>query len=60
MEVKRAAEGEKGFEKVFAFLRERLLAGSLKPGDRLISERERCAPSPCSASSRSATASALW
>ena len=35
-----AAEGEKGFERVFAFLRERLLAGSLKPGDRLISERE--------------------
>jgi GntR family transcriptional regulator, transcriptional repressor for pyruvate dehydrogenase complex len=40
MELKRAADGEKGFEKVFAFLRERLLAGSLKPGDRLISERE--------------------
>lgn len=40
MELKRAAEGDKGFEKVFAFLRERLLAGSLKPGDRLISERE--------------------
>ena len=74
MEVKRATEGEKGFEKVFAFLRERLLAGSLKPGDRLIPERElartsasagrscarRCAPSPCSASSRSATASAPW
>ncbi|MCK1497789.1 MULTISPECIES: FadR/GntR family transcriptional regulator [unclassified Bradyrhizobium] len=40
MELKRVAEGEKGFEKVFAFLRERLLAGSLKPGDRLISERE--------------------
>ncbi|MEY9481464.1 GntR family transcriptional repressor for pyruvate dehydrogenase complex [Bradyrhizobium ottawaense] len=40
MELKRATEGEKGFEKVFAFLRERLLAGSLKPGDRLISERE--------------------
>lgn len=40
MELKRAVEGEKGFEKVFAFLRERLLAGSLRPGDRLISERE--------------------
>src|SRR3954447_10986934 len=40
MELKRAAEGEKGFEKVFAFLRERLLAGSLRPGDRLVSERE--------------------
>ena len=33
-------QGGKGFEKVFAFLRERLLAGSLKPGDRLIPERE--------------------
>jgi GntR family transcriptional regulator, transcriptional repressor for pyruvate dehydrogenase complex len=40
MEFKPVAEGEKGFEKVFAFLRDRLLAGALKPGDRLISERE--------------------
>ena len=40
MELKRPDEGEKGFEKVFAFLRDRLLAGSLKPGDRLISERD--------------------
>jgi DNA-binding FadR family transcriptional regulator len=40
MEFKRAAEGEKGFQKVFAFLRDRLIAGSLKPGDRLVSERE--------------------
>jgi len=40
MEITRIAEGAKGFEKVFAFLRERLLAGSLKPGDRLIPERE--------------------
>ncbi|KRR21494.1 GntR family transcriptional regulator [Bradyrhizobium lablabi] len=40
MEIKRTAEGEKGFEKVFAFLRKRLIAGSLKPGDRLIAERE--------------------
>ncbi|KRR02781.1 GntR family transcriptional regulator [Bradyrhizobium jicamae] len=40
MEIKRTAEGEKGFEKVFAFLRERLIAGSLRPGDRLIAERE--------------------
>jgi GntR family transcriptional repressor for pyruvate dehydrogenase complex len=40
MELKRAAEGDKGFQKVFAFLRDRLLAGSLRPGDRLISERE--------------------
>src|SRR3954452_24925845 len=40
MELKRAVEGERGFEKVFAFLRDRLLAGSLKPGDRLVSERD--------------------
>ena len=40
MELKRADEGEKGFEKVFAFLRDRLLTGLLKPGDRLISERD--------------------
>lgn len=40
MELKRAAEGEKGFQKVFAFLRDRLIAGSLKAGDRLVSERE--------------------
>jgi GntR family transcriptional repressor for pyruvate dehydrogenase complex len=40
MELKRAAEGETGFQKVFAFLRDRLIAGSLKPGDRLVSERE--------------------
>jgi len=40
MELKRAAEGETGFQKVFAFLRDRLIAGSLKPGDRLMSERE--------------------
>ena len=40
MELKRVDDGEKGFEKVFAFLRDRLLAGSLKPGDRLVSERD--------------------
>lgn len=40
MELKRTDNGEKGFEKVFAFLRDRVLAGSLKPGDRLISERD--------------------
>ena len=40
MELKRGIEGERGFAKVFAFLRDRLPAGSLKPGDRLISERE--------------------
>ncbi len=41
LEITRLGEsGSKGFEKVFAFLRERLLAGSLRPGDRLIPERE--------------------
>jgi GntR family transcriptional regulator, transcriptional repressor for pyruvate dehydrogenase complex len=41
VEITRIDErGGKGFEKVFAFMRERLLAGSLKPGDRLIPERE--------------------
>jgi DNA-binding FadR family transcriptional regulator len=40
VELKRVDEGEKGFEQVFTFLRDRLLAGSLKPGDRLISERD--------------------
>lgn len=32
--------GGKGFAKVFAFLRERLLEGSIKSGDRLIPERD--------------------
>jgi GntR family transcriptional regulator, transcriptional repressor for pyruvate dehydrogenase complex len=41
VDIRRSDEtGGKGFEKVFAFLREQLLAGSLKPGDRLIPERE--------------------
>ena len=40
VELKRVDDGEKGFEMVFAFLRDRLLAGSLKPGDRLVSERD--------------------
>src|SRR3954463_12282748 len=41
LEITRLREsGGKGFEKGFAFLRERLLAGSLRPGDRLIPERE--------------------
>src|SRR3954470_5069209 len=41
IEITRGGEaGGKGFEKVFAFLRERLLAGSLRPGDRLIPERD--------------------
>lgn len=40
MEIERLAEGERGFERVFAFLRDKLLAGALKPGDRLASERE--------------------
>lgn len=35
-----SADGAKGFEKVFAFLRERLLDGTLRPGDRVIAERE--------------------
>ena len=41
LEITRLREsGGKGFEKVFAFLRERLLAGSMRPGDRLIPERD--------------------
>lgn len=41
LEITRLGEASgKGFEKVFAFFRDRLLEGSLKPGDRLISERE--------------------
>jgi len=37
----RAAEPEaKGYEKVFAFVREQLLSGELKAGDRLLPERE--------------------
>ncbi|ACA17534.1 GntR domain protein [Methylobacterium sp. 4-46] len=40
MEIARPNEGRSGFEVVFAFLRERLLAGALRPGDRLIPERE--------------------
>jgi DNA-binding FadR family transcriptional regulator len=30
----------KGFDKVFAFLRDQLLSGSIRPGDRLVPERE--------------------
>ncbi len=41
IEITRVEEaGGRGFEKVFAFLRARLLAGSLKPGDRLLPERD--------------------
>jgi DNA-binding FadR family transcriptional regulator len=40
MDITRPIEGEKGYGKVFAFLREQLLSGALKPGDRLIPERE--------------------
>jgi DNA-binding FadR family transcriptional regulator len=40
LEITRDGEGGKGFEKVFAFLRERLLKGSLRPGDRLVPERD--------------------
>jgi GntR family transcriptional repressor for pyruvate dehydrogenase complex len=32
--------GSKGFDKVSAFLRDQLLNGSIRPGDRLIAERE--------------------
>lgn len=32
----------KGFDKVFAFLREQFLAGAIQPGDRLTPERELC------------------
>jgi DNA-binding FadR family transcriptional regulator len=35
-----ASEGLLGAEKVFAFFRAQLLSGQLKPGDRLLSERE--------------------
>jgi DNA-binding FadR family transcriptional regulator len=39
--ITRAAGAEgTGFEKVFAFLRDRLLEGSIRSGDRLIPERE--------------------
>ena len=34
------AGGGTGFAKVFAFLRERLLEGTLRSGDRLMPERE--------------------
>jgi GntR family transcriptional regulator, transcriptional repressor for pyruvate dehydrogenase complex len=40
MEIKKSVDPESGFEKVFGFLRDCLIAGSLKPGDRLIAERE--------------------
>jgi len=41
LEITRLRESSgKGFEKVFTFLRERLLDGSLRPGDRLIPERD--------------------
>ncbi len=32
--------GAKGFDKVFAFLKEQVLNGTIRPGDRLIAERE--------------------
>src|SRR5690606_36494354 len=34
-------EAKQGFEKVFHFLREKLLGGSMRPGDLLVRERER-------------------
>lgn len=39
IEITRAGETG-GFEKVFAFLRSRFLSGALRPGDRLVPERE--------------------
>ena len=33
---------DKGFDKVFAFLRDQFLAGAIRPGDRLTPERELC------------------
>lgn len=39
IDITRAGEAG-GFEKVFAFLRSRLLSGALRPGDRLVPERE--------------------
>lgn len=33
---------DKGFDKVFGYLREQLLGGSIRPGDRLTPERELC------------------
>lgn len=40
MTVTEHASDLAGTERVFSFFREQLLAGSLKPGDRLLSERE--------------------
>lgn len=41
MQLTRQDQGGKtGFGKVFAYLRDRLLDGSVRPGDRLIAERE--------------------
>ncbi|WP_374679229.1 hypothetical protein [Bosea sp. 47.2.35] len=34
------ADSASGFERVFAYLRERLLDGTLKQGERLVAERE--------------------
>jgi len=40
MQIIRQAEESKGFEKVFSFIRELLLNGSIQPGDKLIPERD--------------------
>ncbi|HEY1608488.1 MAG TPA: FadR/GntR family transcriptional regulator [Paraburkholderia sp.] len=40
MQIVRQDEDSKGFGKVFSFLRERLLAGAIQPGDKLIPERD--------------------
>jgi Transcriptional regulators len=38
--VRSSEDAKQGFERVFHFLRERLLGGSLRPGDLLLPERE--------------------
>jgi len=40
MQIIRRDEESKGFEKVFGFLRDLLLDGAIRPGDKLIPERE--------------------
>lgn len=40
MRITRPDDGATGFDQVFAYLRERLLDGTLKAGDRLVAERE--------------------
>jgi DNA-binding FadR family transcriptional regulator len=40
MQIIRPDEESKGFEKVFSFLRDLLIEGAIKPGDKLIPERD--------------------